>query len=57
MTNNQVLATINQLQKELDKLIATASDDHLQELIGTQLEEIKQKIAQEKSDDLLEFAP
>jgi carboxyl-terminal processing protease len=41
-------------EKELDKLIATAGDDHLEELIGTQIEEIKQKISQEKSDDLIE---
>lgn len=41
-------------EKDLDKLIATASDDHLEELIGTQVEEIRQKIAQEKSDDLVE---
>ncbi|NND34149.1 MAG: S41 family peptidase [Saprospiraceae bacterium] len=41
-------------EKELDQLIDAAESDHLDELIVEQVNDIRSKISQEKSDDLIE---
>ena len=41
-------------EKELDQLLAAAENDHLDDILAQHIEEIRTKISQEKSDDLIE---